>query len=351
MPHFSSTQTAKSALVGQARAHTNIALIKYWGKKDPDLFLPMVSSLSLTLSGFYTDTRVSFSEQFSENRLLINGEEQSGQAKASLDRFMSVVARRMDHPLPVCVESYNHVPTAAGLASSASAYAALTGAIADALSWPIDRTELSRLARRGSGSATRSLFGGFVEWEKGVDDSSSRALPIDDGAWDVGMLAVILNDQEKKVSSRQGMAHTVATSPFYPAFVASQSADLAAMKAAIRAHDLVTMGKIAEHNAMKMHATTLSAKPPMTYFSPDSLRLIQAVQDLLSAGYSCYYTMDAGPNVKILSPKSQQEDLKKELQRLFPSVRLVTSQAGPAMRCLSCEEWQELYPQPAAINR
>lgn len=332
-----------SVFTGQARAHTNIALIKYWGKKDPDLFLPMVSSLSLTLSAFYTDTRVSFSESYTENRLLVNGLEQTGKAKESLDRFMSVIGSKMEHPLPIHVESFNHVPTAAGLASSASAYAAMTGAIAQALNWDLDHQSLSRIARRGSGSATRSLFGGFVEWEKGTDDLSSKAIPIDDGLWDVGMLALVLNDKEKTISSRDGMAKTVATSPFYPAFVSSQDSDLELMKKAIKERDIVSMGEIAEHNAMKMHATTLSAKPPMTYLSPDSLRAIKAVQDLRSSGFTCYYTMDAGPNVKILSPASQQDDLIKSLRQLFKDVTLVKSQAGPAMRYLSDEEWQELY--------
>lgn len=307
-----------------ARAHTNIALIKYWGKKDQQLFLPYTSSLSLTLDAFYTDTTVSFATQ---DEFYLNQVKQDQKATDKVFRFVELFREQSPIKTPIKIESTNHVPTAAGLASSASAYAALAVALNRLYQFDLDKTTLSTYARRGSGSATRSLFGGFVEWQKGDSNETSCAVPVDEANWDVQMLICIVSGSEKKISSREGMALTVQTSPFYPAFVEENQTDLAEIKTAIKEQNFQQMGQIAERNALRMHATMLGATPPFTYFEPKSIETIHRVQALREQGIPCYITMDAGPNVKILVQKPHLEEVKQQLSDLFNADEMIV--AGP----------------------
>ena len=157
---------------GKARAHTNIALIKYWGKADENLIIPMNNSLSVTLERFYTETRVTFDDSLTEDQLILNKEAVNAKESAKIQRYMDMIRKEADISTYALIESDNFVPTAAGLASSASAYAALAGACNEALDLNLSDKDLSRLARRGSGSASRSIYGGFAEWEKGYDDKT-----------------------------------------------------------------------------------------------------------------------------------------------------------------------------------
>lgn len=318
---------------GNYRAHTNIALIKYWGKRNDQLFLPVTSSLSLTLDAFYTETLVMRDPDLDQDQIFINDRLQSQATKQPIVRFIDRFRDLAGNREKVYIQSTNFVPTAAGLASSASAYAALACALNDAFDLKLDARALSILARQGSGSASRSLFGGFVEWHKGQgdDSDSSYAEQIDAGDWDIAMLVVVINDQAKAISSRYGMAQTVKTSPFYALWPEEVAKDLAAIKAAIKARDFDTMGQIAEHNAMKMHATTIAANPSFTYWSPESLVALQYIQKLRNeVGLSCYATMDAGPNVKVLVPASQLDILRKHMLSLFNPDQLIIARPGPA---------------------
>lgn len=326
---------------GIARAHTNIALIKYWGKRDKELFLPMNSSLSLTLDAFYTDTKVVFDPELTADEFYLNGMLQKEKEILKISRFLDLFCEYIGERAFARVESLNFVPTAAGLASSASAFAALALATATALELDLSPATLSTLARRGSGSSTRSLFGGFVEWDMGTGSEDSMAHPIDDADWDIGMVVLAVNTGPKKIASREGMDHTVATSPFYTAWVETSKQDLVDIKAAIASRDFEKLGQITEHNGMKMHATTLSANPPFTYWSADSLVAQEAVRQVREAtGLSAYMTMDAGPNVKVLCRASQMDELVAELAKVFPREKIITSKPGPAAYVLSEDEWQ-----------
>lgn len=327
--------------VGIARAHTNIALIKYWGKRDRELFLPMNSSLSLTLDAFYTDTKVVFDEKLTKDRFYLNGELQSEKEIEKISRFLDLFCEYIGDRYFARVESLNFVPTAAGLASSASAFAALAFAAAEALGLSLSREELSTIARRGSGSSTRSLFGGFVEWDMGTNSKDSMAHPIDDADWDIAMLILVIDAQRKKIASRQGMEHTVQTSPFYSAWVESAKEDLADMKRAIAAKDFETVGRITEHNGMKMHATTLSANPPFTYWTAESLTAQEAVRRVREQLHiSAYMTMDAGPNVKVLCRASEIDRLVDALSAYFPREKMIVSLPGAAAHSLTEVQWQ-----------
>lgn len=316
------------------RAHTNIALIKYWGKENEEWIIPKNHSLSLTLDAFYTDTKVTFDEALREDELVLDGIRQDASALSKVQKVLDEVRSKADLNFKARVESINHVPTAAGLASSASGLAALAGAASHSAGLSLSDKELSKLARIGSGSASRSIYGGFAEWVKGHDHDSSYAVPVDDANWDIGMLFIIVNDAVKEVSSRDGMKRTVETSPFYEGWLNSLDQDLNDMKLAISKRDIEKVGSIAERNALKMHATTLGADPPFTYWTPESLTAMNAVRELRKQGYTAYFTMDAGPNVKIICKQSELSELKEHLKNTFNEKQLIEARPGPGLHLL-----------------
>lgn len=318
---------------GKARAYTNIALIKYWGKKNEELILPMNNSLSLTLDAFYTETEVIFSDSCMVDEFYLDGTLQDEKATKKVSQFLDLFRKEAGLSLKASVISQNFVPTAAGLASSASGLAALAGACNTALKLGLDDLSLSRFARRGSGSACRSIFGGFVEWEKGHDDLSSYAKPVPSDSFedDLAMVFVLINDQKKEVSSRNGMRRTVETSSFYQGWLDSVEGDLYQLKQAIKTKDFQLLGETMERNGLKMHGTTLAAQPPFTYWSPDSLKAMDAVRQLRKQGIPCYFTMDAGPNVKVLVENSHLSEVQETFTKLFSKEQVITAHAGPGI--------------------
>lgn len=316
---------------GKARAHANIALIKYWGKKDDELVIPMNSSLSLTLDCFYTETEVIFDDSIDKDYFYLNESIQSKNATDKVSKFLNLFRHTAGINTPAIVKSVNYLPTAAGFASSASGFAALAAATNIASGLNLGPRDLSMYARRGSGSATRSIYGGFVEWQKGSSEKDSYAVPIDDANWDIGMVVVVVNKREKEVSSREGMKSTVSTSSFYQAWVESAGKDLERIKIAIRNKDFEQMGEITESNGLKMHATMLGANPPLSYWEPESVVVMQIVRELRSGGIPCYFTMDAGPNVKILCRLSQTNIIKRRLEQIFKAEQIIVTGPGPGI--------------------
>lgn len=294
-----------------AVAHANIALVKYWGKRDSTLMLPATSSVSLTLDAFRTTTHVELLDApAGRDEVVLDGEPLAGAALTKVLAFLHLVrsqAPRTATAQAARVTSTNEVPTGAGLASSASAFAALAGAAATAYGLELGRRDLSRLARRGSGSASRSVYGGFVVWHAGdladpaAGDLTSYAEPLPTAPeLDVAMAVAVLDAGPKKIGSREAMAATVATSPYFPAWTEHTEADAAEAADAIAAGDLPRLGEIAEASAMRMHATMLAARPAVRYLAASSLAVLDAVADLRAAGVGAWATMDAGPNVKVL---------------------------------------------------
>lgn len=312
---------------GKARAHTNIALIKYWGKADEALIIPMNNSLSVTLDRFYTETRVTFDETLTEDQLILNGEDVNAKESAKIQRYMEMIRKEAGISEHALIESENFVPTAAGLASSASAYAALAGACNEALQLGLSDKDLSRLARRGSGSASRSIYGGFAEWEKGHDDESSFAHRIEADGWEneLAMVFVVINNKSKKVSSRSGMSLTRDTSRFYQYWLDNVEPDLKETKEAIAQKDFKRMGEVIEANGLRMHATNLGAQPPFTYLVPESYDAMRIVHECREAGLPCYFTMDAGPNVKVLIEKKNQQAIVNKFLQEFDQSQIITS--------------------------
>lgn len=321
-----------------ARAHTNIALIKYCGKRDDSLILPMNNSLSLTFGGFYTTTTVTFREDLSQDEFFLNEESVTGEQYRRVSTFLDIVRNETAVTDWVAeVHSVNHVPTAAGFASSASGFAALAGAATRALDVSISEQTLSRIARKGSGSACRSIYGGFVEWKKGnkKDGSDSYAAQVQpEGKWDVRVAAVILSDIVKTTSSRKGMKRTVATSPFYPGWVERIPHDLREVKDGINNRDFEKVGSVAEENCLKMHATMLGATPPVIYWHDITVRVMQTVQKMREQGIPAYFTIDAGPNVKVLYLPYDEEKVLQTLRQITGVEEVIASRSGKGITYL-----------------
>ncbi len=315
-----------------AKAHTNIALIKYWGKRDESLILPMNNSLSLTLDGFYTTTTVDFRESLTEDSFYLNDQPVNGVEYERVTSFLDLIRGYAGKPnLFAEVHSTNYVPTAAGFASSASGFAALATAATKSLGLKVSDEELSILTRQGSGSACRSIYGGFVEWEKGdmSDGSDSHAIQVAPANhWDIRVAAVVLSSSAKKVLSREGMKRTVDTSAYYSSWVESIPDDLSNIKEGIKNRDFAKVGEIAEANCLRMHATTLAANPPFTYWCDTTLAVMQSVQELRENGVPAYFTIDAGPNVKVLYLPENEETIQSTLREINGVDDVIASRAG-----------------------
>lgn len=328
---------AAASRVATATAHANIALIKYWGKAHDELIIPVTSSLSLTLDALYTTTTVRFGGTDGD-RATLDGAPVTGKALSRIVALLDLVRERAGITDAAEVVSVNTVPTAAGLASSASGFAALAGAAAAAAGLDLSDRELSRLARRGSGSASRSIFGGLAVWHAGTDDESSYAEPVDDPqnfAADLAMVVLVLDAGEKPVSSREGMSRTVATSPDYRPWVRDHAGHLAGALAAVKNADLAALGAAAEANAAGMHGTMASAVPPMEYLTDASRAALAAVKSLRGEGLPAWSTMDAGPNVKVLTSAAQAESVEARLRELLaedvPGLRTIIAYTGPGL--------------------
>lgn len=315
-----------------ARANSNIALIKYWGKRNEPLILPTNNSLSVTLDGLYTETTVHFDESLTEDQFTLDQEQVTGipyeRVTNFLDLFREYTGKKN---LYASVDSTNHVPTAAGFASSASGFAALAAATAKALDLDLSKEELSKFTRQGSGSACRSVYGGFVEWEKGEKEDGSDSFAVQVAPqehWDLRVAAVVLTAQEKDVSSRDGMKLTVDTSLFYDGWLAGIPKDLREIKEGIAKRDFEKVGRIAEANCLKMHATTLGATPPFTYWQDSTMTVMNTVQQLRKEGILAYFTIDAGPNVKVLYLPEDEEEVLQRLRQVDAVTDIIVSKVG-----------------------
>ncbi len=316
------------------RGYTNIALIKYWGKRNKSLFLPMNGSISMTLDAFYTETYVAFDSQREEDAMELNGQILEGRELDKVSRFLSLVRRETGIQEKAYVRSTNHVPIASGYASSASAYAALAGAaLSAALDTSIqelDRQWVSQIARQGSGSACRSVYGGFVEWQVGnrEDGLDSYAVPLlEKDKWPLAVVSVSVNRDKKNISSREGMERTVETSPFYEGWLSTVQDDLYRVREAIMRRDFTELGEVLEHNGMKMHATMLGANPPIIYWKGKTLEVIECVQKMRGAGVEAYATTDAGPNVKIICQES-------DVPRVIDALKVYDKR----LDCITCHQ-------------
>ncbi len=318
---------------GTATAGSNIALLKYWGKRDGMENIPLNSSLSMTLSAATTTTTVCWDRSLSQDEVFLDGERLLDLRGRRVSRFLDRI-RAQYYRQHARVVTMNSFPAGTGMASSASGFAALAGAALAAFDEGLpDSQELSRWARRGSGSGCRSVFGGFVEWVGGDDDESSFARPfLPREHWDLHDVVVIVSREEKEISSSDG--HRIATfHPFMSARQALLPGRLVALQGALVARDFATLAALVEQEALEMHGIMLSGVPAAIYFQPTTITLLHAIRSWRQdEGVPVCFTLDAGPNVHVLCPGDLVSEVCRRLQEICPGASLVDNSPGPGLR-------------------
>ncbi len=314
----------------KAEAHANIALVKYWGKRSLEKNLPATGSISVTLDALKTETEVRIDSSFQKDYFELDGKPVSGEELKRISDFLDIIAGTPERNR-VYITSKNLFPTSAGLASSASGFAALTMAATKAWNKSTDRSRLSSLARRGSGSAARSIFGGFVEMKSGQDISGSEdfAVPLyPKDYWNFRIVIGITDSKPKKIGSTEGMERSRKTAPYYNSWINSTERDLEDMRDALAKKDFTKMGELAEHSALKMHGLALSARPAILYWNAATIESIHKIRDLRNQGIEAYVTIDAGPQIKVLCERDKEENVRQALSSITGLQKVISSGIG-----------------------
>lgn len=297
-------------------SYANIAIIKYWGKENQAKMIPSTSSISLTLENMFTTTSISFlpdtatSDQFYINGVL-QDEEEHTKISAIIDQF------RQPGQAFVKMETQNNMPTAAGLSSSSSGLSALVKACDQLFDTQLDQKALAQKAKFASGSSSRSFFGPVAAWDK--DSGAIYKVETD---LKMAMIMLVLNAAKKPISSREGMKLCRDTSTTFDEWVEQSAIDYQHMLIYLKTNNFEKVGQLTEANALAMHATTKTANPPFSYLTKESYQAMEAVKELRQEGFACYFTMDAGPNVKVLC---LEKDLAQLAERLGKNYRIIVS--------------------------
>jgi len=313
-----------------AQAQPNIALIKYWGKRDIEQNLPAVSSLSVTLDSLWTKMSVEFSDALPADNLTVNtatDEKMLPRISACLDLVAGTNRQRAS------IDSESNFPIAAGLASSASAFAALVVAASEAAGQNNDTLSLARMAGAISGSAARSLFGGFVELQAGESNIDVETI-VDAGEWPLTVVIAITEESAKPVSSGEAMIRSATSSPFYSSWIEQQPAELATAREAVLRKDFAQLAAVAEHNCLKMHSVMWGSRPPIVYWNSATLSCMEAVRRMQDDGHAVFFTIDAGPQLKAICLPDEADLVRSALDACSGVVRTMASGLGAGARLL-----------------
>ncbi|MBN2556108.1 MAG: diphosphomevalonate decarboxylase [Anaerolineales bacterium] len=318
----------------QAVASPNIAFIKYWGNSDDARRIPSNASLSMTLGGLQTTTRVTFDSTCTEDTLRIDHQPADRDAGSRVSAHLDLIRSLSQETRFAHVESENNFPAGAGIASSASAFAALTLAATSAAGLDLDTARLSGIARRGSGSAARSLLGGYVQLLAGFQDEDCFAIEVAPPShWHLIDVIAVTDSQHKKTGSSLG--HQIAaSSPLQAARVQDAPRRITACCEAILQRDFHALAEIAELDSNLMHAVMLTSRPRLMYWNPTTVAVMDRIHDLREDGLAVFYTVDAGPNVHCICTPGAKTHVKGELRRI-PGVRniLTASTGSPPHLC------------------
>lgn len=299
-----------------ARANANIAFIKYWGNADDQLRLPANPSISMNLDGLYAETTVTWDDTLETDSFKLNDQPQTGEPLRRVSVHLDALRRRLKISSYASVESSNNFPAGAGIASSAAAFAALTTAGVAAAQGSLTERELTTLARLGSGSAARSVPTGFVEWHTGKTHEESYAesfAPPD--YWDIVDVIAIVSQQHKQVGSSAGH-RSANTSDLQGARVAGAVERFETCKRAILERDFATFAEVVEHDSNLMHAVMMTSRPPLFYWLPPTLTIMEQVRQWRAEGLQVCYTLDAGPNVHCICVRNDAEIVSQRLQAM-----------------------------------
>ncbi len=322
-----------------ATAAANIALVKYWGKRSTTHNLPARGSLSLTLDALRTWTEVELTPGAAADTLSLDGVEQSGKALARVAELLDRVRSRAEPELRgtfARVVSKTSFPVAAGLASSASGFAALAVGASAAYRLGLDDGAMSGLAREGSGSAARSIFGGFVRMDAGraLDGHDAIARPITDARVELAAAIAVADTGEKEIGSTDGMEATRKTSPYHRAWLEQVDEDLHAAERALRAGDFEALTRVTEGSCLAMHANAMAARPGIIYFKGVTLWAIDRVRALRRDGVPVMFTVDAGPHLVAFAPPERIAEVAAALGEHPEVKRVITSRAGEGARII-----------------
>ena len=300
----------------KVRSYANIAIIKYWGKKDTVKIIPATSSISLTLENMYTETTLSsLPASAQSDEFYINGVLQD---QAEHKKMSNIVDRvRPQGAGFVRMDTNNNMPTAAGLSSSSSGLSALVKACNDFFELHLSTKELAQKAKLASGSSSRSFYGPIAAWDKDSGEIYSVKTDLK-----LAMIMLVLYDQKKPISSREGMKRCAETSTTFDDWVRQSEEDYKAMLTYLSNNDFSKVGELTEKNTLAMHATTQTATPAFSYLTEKSYEAMDFIKQLRSQGERCYFTMDAGPNVKVLC---LEEDLEHLVPIFAAKYRLIVS--------------------------
>lgn len=316
-----------------ARACSNIAFIKYWGKADFEQNIPLNDSVSMTLSDAVTTTTVEWDPALKDDVIYLNSERILDGRALRISRYLDRI-RDGYYRMGARVASVNSFPAGTGIASSASGFAALaTAAFAAFGEDSPDEAEMTRWARRGSGSACRSIQAGFVEWKGGCDDQSSYSEQLcGPGHWDLRDLVVVLSRKPKTISSSEG--HRIAVRhPFMEARQEELAARILSLKGALATRDVATFGEIVEHEAMEVQAIMMSGRPSALYLQPDTIRLIHHLRSWREdEGVPVWFTLDAGPNLHVLCEGDVAFGVRERLKGVAPDAEILENRPGPGAR-------------------
>ncbi len=294
----------------------NIAFIKFWGKRNPLLNIPFNNSISMNLSNCLTITTVEFNSNFLDDSVSVDGKEVLDSKKDRVVKILNLVRKKSKIDLKAKVVSQNNFPQGAGIASSASAFSALALASSEAAGFSLPQKQLSILARRGSGSACRSIIDGFSEWKAGASDKTSYSIQIAKlDYWGLRDVVVVVDQKEKKVGSTEG--HELATSsPYFRPRLKLLPARIGKIKKAFFNKDFEKFGKIIEEEAVDLHIMAMASDPPVYYWNEGTMEIVKAVQEWRESGLSVYFTIDAGPNVHLICLKKDAKKVSDEAKKL-----------------------------------
>jgi len=319
-----------------AIAFPNIAFIKYWGDRDPRLRIPANGSISMNLDGLFTRTQVTFDPALQSDQLSLNGRASHGHSLQRVKSFLDQVRHLAHIETFAQISSENNFPTGAGIASSASAFAALSLAASAAAGLTLNEMQLSRLARTGSGSACRSVPGGFVEWLPGESDADSYAISLAPPEhWDLVDCIAIVSREHKATGSTQGHP-LAATSPLYKARLASVPRLLEQCRAAILQRDFEALATVTELDCHQMHAVMMTSDPPLLYWLPATLAVLHQVRAWRKSGLPVCYTIDAGPNVHVICAAEVAERITRSLEQVRCVQRVLKAHPGGPARLEFC---------------
>ncbi|EKD87024.1 MAG: hypothetical protein ACD_37C00071G0003 [uncultured bacterium] len=316
-----------------AQAPSNIAFVKYWGRKDEVLRLPENGSISMCLSGLETTTTVEFDDKFEQDLIVINDKEEdleNNRAVKHLDR----VRKLASIDLKAKVETTNNFPTATGLSSSASGFAALTLAAVSASGLKLSKKEISILARQGSGSACRSIPDGFVEWLDGDTSDESYATSIFPADYfEIADVVAVVSTDKKFLATSEGQK-SARTSPFFPTRLSLIKDKINRVKKAIEDKNFSEFGELIEREALEFHSILFTSNPPLFYWTSETVKVMKFVQKIRSEGLECYFTINTGQDVHVICKKEDTETVSAKLKELPEVIKTIVNYPDKGARLI-----------------